>query len=86
MMNRRHFIQSISASCALSMLPLISGCSKDFKIPIRAITHGPKFHWFGYYDKWQFDPTDRYVLGNEVNFEGRSPSRNDIIKVGMVDI
>ena len=23
--------------------------------PIRAITRGPRFHWFGYYDKFQFD-------------------------------
>jgi hypothetical protein len=25
--------------------------------PIRTITRGPKFHWFGYYDKLQFDPS-----------------------------
>jgi hypothetical protein len=53
--------------------------------PIRAITKGPKFHWFGYYDKLQFDPTGRYVLGMEVDFEHRSPRPDDIIKVGMVD-
>jgi len=41
--------------------------------PCRATTAGPKFHWFGYYDKLQFDPTSRYVLGMEVDFEGRSP-------------
>ena len=34
--------------------------------PVRAITKGPQYHWFGYYDKLQFDPTSRYVLGNEV--------------------
>lgn len=34
--------------------------------PIRALTKGPKFHWFGYYDKLEFDPTSRYVLGMEV--------------------
>ena len=54
--------------------------------PVRAITKGTKFHWFAYYDKWQFDPTDRYVLGNEVDFEGRSPTADDAIKVGMVDL
>jgi len=54
--------------------------------PVRAITHGPKFHWFGYYDKWQFDPTDRYVLGMEVDFEGRSPKAEDVIKIGMIDL
>ncbi len=53
---------------------------------IRAITTGPKFHWFGYYDKLQFDPTGRYVLGMEVDFEHRSPTHKDVIRVGMVDL
>ena len=54
--------------------------------PIRAITNGPKFHWFGYYDKLQFDPTGRYVLGMEVNFEHRSPAPTDEIRIGMIDL
>lgn len=53
-------------------------------VPIRAITHG-KAHWFGYYDKEAFDPTDRYVLAAEVNFEDRSPTADDAIQLGMVD-
>ena len=32
----------------------------------RALTAGPQFHWFGYYDKLQFGPSDRYVLGMAV--------------------
>jgi hypothetical protein len=54
--------------------------------PIRAITSGPKQHWFGYYDKLQFDPTGRYVLSMEVDFEHRSPQPDDVIKVGMIDL
>jgi hypothetical protein len=54
--------------------------------PIRAITTGPKFHWFGYYDKLEFGPRSRYVLGMEVDFEGRSPTAEDEIAVGMVDL
>ena len=53
---------------------------------IRAITRGPQNHWFGYYDKLQFDPTARYVLGMEVDFEHRSPTAQDTIAVGMVDL
>lgn len=53
--------------------------------PPRQITKGPGFHWFGYYDKLQFDPTGRYVLSNQVNFEGRSPLATDKVQVGMVD-
>ncbi len=54
--------------------------------PCRAITGGPKHHWFGYYDKWQFDPSDRFVLGMEVDFEHRSPTPDDVIGIGMVDL
>ena len=54
--------------------------------PVRAITRGPKFHWFGYYDKLQFDPTCRYAIGMEVDFEHRSPKPDDIISIGMVDL
>jgi hypothetical protein len=54
--------------------------------PVRRITRGPRHHWFGYYDKLQFDPTMRYVLGMEVQFEHRSPTADDVIKVGMVDL
>ncbi len=53
---------------------------------IRRVTRGPKYHWFGYYDKLQFDPTGRYVLGMEVDFEHRSPRPDDVIRVGMVDL
>jgi hypothetical protein len=53
---------------------------------IRPITAGPKHHWFGYYDKLQFDPTGRYVLGMEVDFEHRSPRPDDVIGVGMIDL
>lgn len=55
-------------------------------VPTRFITKGPKHHWFGYYDKLEFDPSGRYVLSNEVDFEGRSPNENDVIKVGMIDL
>ena len=54
--------------------------------PVRAITRGPRHHWFGYYDKLEFDPTGRYVLGNEVGFEHRSPGPDDAIAVGLVDL
>ena len=55
-------------------------------VPVRPITRGPAYHWFGYYDKNQFDPTGRYLLGMEVGFEDRSPTPNDVITVGMIDL
>lgn len=54
--------------------------------PVRAITQGPKHHWFGYYDKLQFDPASRLVLGMEVAFEHRSPQPEDRVRIGFVDL
>ena len=53
---------------------------------IRTITRGPKFHWRGYYDKMLFDRSNRFVLANEVDFEGRSPKPDDRINIGMIDL
>ena len=55
-------------------------------VPMRPVTRGPKFHWFGYYDKWQFDESGRYALGMEVGFEGRSPRPEDEIALGLIDL
>lgn len=54
--------------------------------PVRTITRGPRHHWFGYYDKLQFDPAGRRVLGMAVDFEHRSPQLGDTITIGMVDL
>jgi len=60
--------------------------SSQFYVPVEQITFGPKHHWFGYYDKLEFSPTNRYVLSNQVDFENRSPLADDVIQVGMVDL
>ena len=54
--------------------------------PVCAVTRGPKFHWFGYYDKFQLDPGGRYLLCLEVGFEHRLPESGDAVKIGMVDL
>jgi hypothetical protein len=68
--------------------PTVTPSSSNFNpaVPVRRITKGPLFHWFGYYDKHQFDPTNRFILANQVDFEGRSPTPEDRIQVGMIDI
>ena len=53
---------------------------------IHLISNPPGFHWFSYYDKLQFDPTDRYVLGMKVDFEHRLPTGDDVISIGMIDL
>jgi len=60
--------------------------NSEFFVPIRSITHGPKFHWFSYYDKLQFDPSGRFALGMAVDFQDRRPNADDVIKIGMIDL
>lgn len=89
--NRREAILQAALLAAASQLPRAAGATEavktDEKLPkVRTLTKGPKHHWFGYYDKLEFDPTSRYVLGNEVDFEHRSPTAADAIRVGMVDL
>jgi len=82
MLSRRNFLASLAALGTGHAL-----CAdKESLPPVRALTAGPKFHWFGYYDKLEFDPTSRYVLGMEVDFEHRSPRSDDLIRIGMVDL
>lgn len=82
---RRHLLHSGLSVFALSNLRAQETSAAAFP-PTRIITKGPGFHWFGYYDKLQFDPTNRFVLGMKVGFEHRSPTGEDVIEVGMVDL
>ena len=54
--------------------------------PARAVTRGPKGHWFGYYDKFPWDATGRYLVCLEVDFQGtRSPRPDDAVAIGLID-
>jgi hypothetical protein len=79
---------SATAAPTVNVLDLAARLAAEpqYQARVRAITRGPNFHWFGYYDRLQFDPSGRYVLGLEVGFEGRSPRSDDVVKVGMVDL
>lgn len=89
--SRRAFLRSLALTApslgALGPLLLRAAENAPEKLPpVRQITLGPRFHWFGYYDKFQFSPDGRFVLANEVDFEGRSPTADDVIRIGMVDL
>lgn len=52
----------------------------------RAVTRGPKFHWFGYYDKCPWSADGRLMLAMEVDFMDRPATAEDSIRVGVIDL
>ncbi len=60
--------------------------TEGMAVPLRAVTQGPKAHWFAYYDKLQFDSANQRLLGMETDFEGRKPTPDDVIRVGVIDL
>ncbi len=52
---------------------------------VRAVTRGPRHHWFGYYDKTPWDVTGRHMLALEAGFMDRPPGPDDVATVGLID-
>jgi len=88
LLSRRSLIRRGCAATACVALGPWSARAEDSTAlpPVRALTRGPRHHWFGYYDKLQFNPGCRFCLGMQVSFEHRSPEPDDVIQVGMVDL
>jgi len=59
---------------------------KQVEAHVRAITRGPRQHYFGYYDKRQFDSSGRFALGLVCDIIGRRQETADIAEVGLVDL
>lgn len=86
MISRRNFLSQSAVVSAGLLMRHATFAAADSLPPYRVITRGPRHHWFGYYDKLQFDPTSRYVLGMSVDFEHRSPTPEDRIEIGLIDL
>lgn len=58
----------------------------EAEVGVVQLTKGERQHWFGYYDKQQIDPTGRYALGCEVDHFFRSPTPQDTVRIGIIDL
>jgi len=60
--------------------PDISALENNIFSKIRIITNGSDFHWFGYYEKVEFDSSNRFVLSMKVDFEHRFPKPAEFLE------
>lgn len=89
-LQRRDWIKtslSLSAGVALGGLPLRAAESKYATAicPFRAVTEAPENHFFGYYDKFCWDGSGRYLLGGEIPFMDHSPQPDDRLTLARID-
>ena len=51
-----------------------------------AVTRPPRHHFFGYYDKFPWDATGRYLLSLQTQFIDRPPNGADRAVIGLIDL
>jgi len=89
-MRRRTFLRrsamTVGALAGMHGLRSVMAAADKSYPPARAVTSGPRHHFFGYYDKTPWDATGRYLLAMETNFAGRQPKPGEPLTVGMVDL
>ena len=54
--------------------------------PLRAVTHGPRHHFFGYYDKSPWNAPQTLMLCHEVDFNDRPPSARDEARICVIHL
>jgi hypothetical protein len=54
--------------------------------PLRAVTRGPRHHFFGYYDKSPWNASGTCLLAHEAGFNDRPPGPDDQVAVGVVRV
>jgi hypothetical protein len=85
--SRRQFLAaSTLAAGSLGNRTFAQKPDTPVKVPARAVTRGPRHHFFGYYDKTPWDKTGRYLLANGIDFADRQPRAGEELTVGMVDL
>jgi hypothetical protein len=85
-LSRRDFLRATALTAAGPLSAQPPKADNPVKVPARAVTKGPRHHFFGYYDKTPWDKTGRYLLAMNVEFCDRQPGADDVVNVGMVDL
>jgi len=83
---RRRFLKSTVALAGVMLTSRRLFASAMAYPPVRAVTHGPLNHFFGYYDKCPWDATGQYLLASQIGFFDRNPKPGEKLTVGMIDL
>ncbi|MAX27549.1 MAG: hypothetical protein CMJ19_23885 [Phycisphaeraceae bacterium] len=59
---------------------------QEHRLPVTRVTPDDGHYFFGYFDKYQFDPTGRYLLVNKASFMDRQPTTDDELELGFIDL
>ncbi len=55
-------------------------------LPVIPVTQGPKHHFFGYFDKYPWNQSGRYLLALETDFAGRQPLPGEKVGILLIDL
>lgn len=55
-------------------------------LPVQRLTDTKKHHFFGYFDKFPWDISGRYLLAQELDFTARQPVPGEKLLLGMIDL
>lgn len=88
-MNRRRFLQAAALAPAAAQVGRRATAQPPAvqvrPMPVRALTRGPRAHFFGYYDKCPWDATNRLLLAHESPFCDRQPVPGEAVALGLLD-
>ena len=59
---------------------------EEILLDFERVTPADRHSYFGYYDKFPWDVTGRYLLALEPSFIDRPPTGDDVVRIGMVDL
>lgn len=82
MFSRRAFLRSASlAAC----LPAARAVAAGVPCTIRALTSGPRHHFFGYYGITPWNQSGKYLISLESAFQDHLPRPDEAAAIGLVD-
>ena len=55
-------------------------------LPVKRLTQEPKHHFFGYFDKFCYDRSGRYLLAHEIDFTARQPQPGEKAGICLADL